>query len=170
MNSLEASIFEKVVVLLIGTVIMYYAGNLMMDRLVDDKDHEIEVFIKSLGKNVMLNSYERCIYDDVIHKDDISESFDLITPYWPLPYNEMEALEEKTLKYVNIIEQRFGKSIGFLRVKRETIKDIAIRETYIIRHKFHAMRVIFTYYKSDEGWLVNSFKWDDSYTDEFKED
>jgi len=78
MNSLEASIFEKVVVLLIGTVIMYYAGNLMMDRLVDDKDHEIEVFIKSLGKNVMLNSYERCIYDDVIHKDDISESFDNI--------------------------------------------------------------------------------------------
>lgn len=115
---------------------------------------------EAVSKNVM----------ELFTKGDISEAFDLITPYWPLPYNEMEALEEKTLKYVNIIEQRFGKSLGFLRVKRETIKDIAIRETYIIRHKFHAMRVIFTYYKSDEGWLVNSFKWDDSYTDEFKED
>lgn len=115
---------------------------------------------EAVSKNVM----------ELFTKGDISEAFDLITPYWPLPYNEIEALEEKTLKYVNIIEQRFGKSIGFLRVKRETIKDIAIRETYIIRHKFHAMRVIFTYYRSDEGWLVNSFKWDDSYTDEFKED
>ncbi|EDP94281.1 hypothetical protein U8527_12785 [Kordia algicida OT-1] len=115
---------------------------------------------EAVSKNVM----------QLFTKGDISESFDLITPYWPLPYNEIEALEEKTLKYVNIIEQRFGKSIGFLRVKRETIKDIAIRETYIIRHKFHAMRVIFTYYKSDEGWLINSFKWDDSFTDEFKED
>ena len=76
---------------------------------------------EAVSKNVM----------ELFTKGDISEAFDLITPYWPLPYNEIEALEEKTLKYVNIIEQRFGKSIGFLRVKRETIKDIALSLIHI---------------------------------------
>lgn len=100
---------------------------------------------------------------------EITKAFDLIIPYWPLPKNELESIREQTLKYSNVISQRFGAIIGTLKVKEEMIGDIAIRETYLLRHKFSAIRLIFTYYKSDEGWLLNSFKWDDSFTDEFKE-
>jgi hypothetical protein len=82
--------------------------------------------------------------------------------------DELESIEEKTIKYLNIIEQRFGKSIGTLKVKNETISDIAIRETYFIRFENTAIRLIFTYYKNDNGWIVNAFKWDDSFTEEFK--
>jgi len=101
-------------------------------------------------------------------ENKISESFEQLTPYWPLPQNEIESLEEKTIKYLNIIEQRFGKSIGSLKVKNETISDVAIRETYLIRYENTAIRLIFTYYKNNNGWIVNAFKWDDSFSEEFK--
>lgn len=101
-------------------------------------------------------------------KNEIPESFEQLKPYWPLPQNEIEPIEEKTIKYLNLIEQRFGKPIGTLKVKNETISDIAIRETYLIRYEFTAIRLKFTYYKNNNGWLVNAFNWDDSFTEEFK--
>jgi len=105
---------------------------------------------------------------ELFEKNKISDSFKELTPYWPMPQNELESIEEKTIKYLNLIEQRFGKSIGNLKVKNETISDIAIRETYLVRYEYTAIRVIFTYYKNDNGWIVNAFKWDDSFTEEFK--
>jgi len=104
----------------------------------------------------------------LFNENKISKSFKELKPYWPLPQNELDELKEKTIKYLNIIEERFGKSIGILKVKNETISDIAIRETYLIRYENTAIRVIFTYYKNDKGWIVNAFKWDDSFTEEFK--
>ena len=104
----------------------------------------------------------------LFNENKISESFGELAPYWPLPQNEFESLESKTIKYLNLIEDRFGKSVGTLKVNNETISDIAIRETYLIRFENTAIRLIFTYYKNDKGWIVNAFKWDDSFTEEFK--
>ncbi|WP_299764933.1 hypothetical protein [uncultured Dokdonia sp.] len=101
-------------------------------------------------------------------ENKISESFEKLTPYWPLPSNEIESLEEKTMKYLNIIRDRFGKPIGTLKVKNETIADIAIRETYLVRYQNTAIRLIFTYYQNEYGWVINAFKWDDSFEKEFE--
>jgi hypothetical protein len=95
--------------------------------------------------------------------------FSELQKYWPLPENEIESLQEKTTRYMNIIEERFGKPIDFKKVKNETISDFAIRETYIIRFENTAIRVIYTYYKNDKGWILNEFKWDDSFSEEFQE-
>jgi hypothetical protein len=77
-------------------------------------------------------------------------------------------LKLKTIKYLNLIEERFGAPIGSLKVKNETISDVATRETYLIRYENTAIRLIFTYYKNDKGWIVNAFKWDDSFGEEFE--
>ncbi|PWG06247.1 hypothetical protein [Polaribacter aquimarinus] len=105
---------------------------------------------------------------NLFKENKITLAFNELKPYWPLPSNELESLEEKTIKYINIIESRFGKSINFLKVKNETISDIAIRETYIIQYTNSAIRLIFTYYKNNKGWIINAFKWDDSFEEEFK--
>ncbi len=105
---------------------------------------------------------------ELFSKNKISDAFNEINPYWPLPENELIAIEDKTIKYLNVIEDRFGRSIGFVKVKNETISDFAIRETYLVRYENTAIRLIFTYYKNNEGWIVNAFKWDDSYDEEFK--
>ena len=101
-------------------------------------------------------------------ENEISKSFDVLTPYWPLPENEIEAIEEKSIKYLNILKDRYGDPIGIEKIKIERIKEIAIRETYLIRYEYTAIRLIFTYYKNDSGWIINAFKWDDSFTEEFK--
>ena len=98
----------------------------------------------------------------------VSECFKQLSIYWPMPQNEIDGLQENTIKYLNIISERFGKAIGTLKIKDETISDIAIRETYFVRYERHAVRLIFTYYKNDNGWILNSFSWDDSFATEFK--
>ena len=113
---------------------------------------------KELSKNIV----------SLFNDNKISESFDQLTLYWSIPQNEIESIEEKSIKYLNIIGQRFGKSLGIIKIKNETISDIAIRETYLIRYDNHAIRLIFTYYKNNNGWVVNAFKWDDSFSKEFK--
>lgn len=123
-----------------------------------------EKFLKDISETQELSKTIVSLFKE----NKISDSFDQITPYWPMPKNELEAIEGKTIKYLNIIEQRFGKSIGALKVKNETISDIAIRETYIIKYANSAIRLIFTYYRNDNGWVVNAFKWDDSFAEEFK--
>lgn len=100
-------------------------------------------------------------------QNKINEAFQILTPYWPIPQNEIETLKEKIIKYTNIISNRFGEPFNYLKVKDETISDIAKRETYLIQYENTAVRLIFTYYKSKNGWIVNAFKWDDNFTEEF---
>lgn len=123
-----------------------------------------EKYLKDINETVELSKKVASLFID----NKISESFDLLADYWPMPQNELESIREKTIQYLNIIEQRFGKSIGTIKVKNETISDIAIRETYLIRYEHTAIRLIFTYYKSNNGWIVNAFRWDDSFAEEFK--
>ena len=105
---------------------------------------------------------------ELFQKNKIGEAFKELAPYWPIPQTEIESFEEKTIKYLNLIDDRFGKPIGILKIKDEVIGEIAVRETYLVRYKNSAIRLIFTYYKNDEGWILNAFKWDDSFEEEFK--
>ena len=104
----------------------------------------------------------------LFQENKISESVRELTPYWPIPQNEIESFEEKTIKYLNLYNENYGASIESVKIKEETLGDVALRETYLVRFKVTAIRLKFTYYKNNEGWLVNSFKWDDSFTEEFK--
>lgn len=105
---------------------------------------------------------------ELFRNNEIAESFEELGTYWPLPENELDAIEEKTIKYLNILKGRFGDPIGTVKVKEEKIADVAIRETYLVRYQNTAIRLKFIYYKNDEGWIVNAFKWDDSFTEEFQ--
>lgn len=104
----------------------------------------------------------------LFEKNKVSESIDLMRPYWPLAENEIDVLEKKTVKSLNIVQQRFGNAIGNIKVRTERIKDIAVRLTYLVRYEFYALRLKFTFYKNDNGWLITAFEWDDEYTEEFK--
>lgn len=97
-----------------------------------------------------------------------SKAISELAPYWPLPADELTDLSDQTTESMAVASERFGKIIGITKLKSETISDFAIRETYIVRYEFHAIRLVFTYYKNNSGWMVNGFKWDDKYTDEFK--
>ena len=102
-------------------------------------------------------------------ENKMSDCFGELKTYWPIPENEVEELKDKTARYMNLIEERFGKAIDYKKIKNETIADFAIRETYMIRFENTAIRLIYTYYKNKNGWILNEFKWDDTFSLEFKE-
>ncbi len=95
------------------------------------------------------------------------EMFDEIRTYWPLPPNEIDQMESQTIRYGNMFTDRFGEVVEFQKTGEEVIADFAIRETYILRYGFSAIRVKFTYYLHPKGWILNAFTWDDTFTDEF---
>ena len=98
----------------------------------------------------------------------IPELINILKPYWPLPQEEMDGMEEKTIDLLNLIEERYGKYQSYVKVKEETIIETGIRETYLVKYEFHALRLEFTYYKNNSGWILNGFSWDDKYAEEFK--
>lgn len=104
----------------------------------------------------------------LFQENKISEFVGELSPYWPIPQNEIESFEEKTIKYLNLYNEKYGAGIESLKIKEETIGDIALRETYLVRFNVTAIRLKFTFYKSKDGWIINSFKWIDSFTEEFK--
>lgn len=105
----------------------------------------------------------------LFYETKINECFDVLEMYWPIEKNEIISLEENTLKYINILDERFGKKESIVKIKEEKIMDFAFRETFIIKFKNHAIRLIYIYYRNNEGWILNSFKWDDNFMDEFVE-
>lgn len=102
------------------------------------------------------------------YDDYITVAFKKLTPYWPMPADELESLEEKTIRYLNLLDERFGEKQSLQKLKEEKISDFALRETYVIKYEYSAIRLQFTYYKNNQGWLVNSFKWDDKFSEEFE--
>ncbi len=72
------------------------------------------------------------------------------------------------MQSLNVISQRFGKPESILKIKEQNIPDAAFRETYLVKFEYTAIRLVFTYYKNSKGWIINAFKWDDNYAEEFK--
>ena len=101
-------------------------------------------------------------------KDKYTDAFESLMKYWPMPQNELADLQTQTVKYMNILDARFGEKQAYSKVRNEVIEDFVIRETYLIRYEKSAIRLIFTYYKNDDGWIVNAFKWDDKFSEEFE--
>lgn len=105
---------------------------------------------------------------DLFLEKKLPEFFKEVKKYWPLPANEVDGLEEKTIQYMNLLESRFGAMSTAVKVKEEKISDFALKETYLIKFEYSAIRLIYTYYKNDKGWIIHAFKWDDSFAEEFK--
>ena len=105
---------------------------------------------------------------ELFKNDSIIEAFTEMKKYWPLPENELADMQTKSISAMNTVKGRFGEPIGLTKIKEEKINDFALRETYLIRYTNHALRLIFTFYKNNEGWILNGFHWDDSFFEEFK--
>ncbi len=101
---------------------------------------------------------------NLFYQDKVDEAFEQLYPYWPLPEKEITDMKVKTKNYMDLLNERFGEKIGVTKLKDEKSADVGIRETYLVRYERNAIRMMFTYYKGNNGWIINSFKWDDSFS------
>lgn len=129
--------------------------------------------LQSYAQNKYLKDIEsvKLISKDIttlFKENKINEAFIKIKIYWPLPANEIDNMETKTIQSMNLVAQRYGNAEEIVKVTEQNIKETAFREIYLIKYDYTALRLIFTYYKNSKGWTINSFKWDDSFAEELK--
>jgi len=101
-------------------------------------------------------------------ENKINQAFELLRKHWPLPENEIDDLQSQTIKSLNIIAERFGKPESIVKINEQNIKETAFRETYLLKFENTAIRLVFTYYKNNNGFILNAFKWDSDFDEEFK--
>ena len=92
---------------------------------------------------------------------DIEKAFDTIRPYFPIPESEFSTLKMQTIKQRGLIGPRFGESLGCELIKEEAVNEVIVRYTFIEKFEIHVLRWVFTLYKPNDKWLINSLVWDD---------
>lgn len=99
---------------------------------------------------------------ELIVEGKVEDAFALLAPNWPLPQNELAALTMSTIQQRNLVESRFGKSLGYQLVREENLSDFAVRYTFAELRQVHVVRWQFIFYRPEALWKVNSVVWDDN--------
>jgi hypothetical protein len=94
-------------------------------------------------------------------KKDFSEGIDELKKYWTADKSELDELKEITTTTMEKALKRYGEFISYSRFKTKTKGDFVREEVYVIRMEYHILRLNFLYYKSNKGWMINNFTWDD---------
>lgn len=107
---------------------------------------------------------------DLFKDSRIDEAVEKMKVYWPISEAEIEGFQSKTEKYLRLLGGSYGAVIGVEKIKSEKLSDFALRETYVMRYENSALRLMFTYYKGKDNWILNSFKWDENFSELFVEE
>jgi aromatic ring-opening dioxygenase LigB subunit len=103
-----------------------------------------------------------------MEKADFSKTFELLQRYCPLPESEINDLEAQTSSQLQRVASRFGEIIGFEFIRNKQIKNFALQKIYVLKFERHIIRVLFTYYRNEQGWMLNAFSWDDRFYELFE--
>ena len=92
---------------------------------------------------------------------EVKEGFELIRPYFPIPHEELDELINQTQTQLWSSPPTLGTVKDYNFIREETVENILVRYTFVIRHEFTVTRWIFIYYQPETGWLLTSMNWDD---------
>lgn len=98
---------------------------------------------------------------------DLDGAFKLMKPYIPVSETEIDsiALQTKTLR--EQFGKRYGNSIGYEFIDSKKVGDSLLRFRYIEKTNQHALPWVFYFFKSKDGWILNSFDWKDTFGELF---
>ena len=106
---------------------------------------------------------------NLIAEGKIEEAFAKLAPYWPMPENEVSTLVLKTVQQRNLIEPRFGRTLGVEFIGEDRAGDFGVRLTYVEKREQHVLRWRFVFYKPRDCWIANSVFWNDQIGELFRE-
>lgn len=92
---------------------------------------------------------------------DVEGGLRLMKPYLVIPEAEFEVAVGQMKTQAPSITQRFGKSIGQEFIREDKVGTSLIRIVHIHRFERHPMRWTFFFYQGKDGWVLNTFKFDD---------
>lgn len=97
-----------------------------------------------------------------VAKGEIEAGIRLLKPYSVVPDAEFEAAIGQLKLQVPVMRERFGKILGSEFLREDPTGNSLIRITQLQKFEKHPMRWIFIFYKSDNGWVLNTFYFDDN--------
>lgn len=98
---------------------------------------------------------------------DIEGGLKQLKPYAIVPPAEFDAMAGQVSLQLPAISQRFGKAIGYEFIREDSAGESVVRLLYLQKFERHAMRWRFLLYKGGDGWVLNTFAYDDRLQDVF---
>lgn len=98
---------------------------------------------------------------EALGQGKVEESFEILTPYWPLAVEEIDNLKYQTESQLKMLSSRFGKILGSDYVSTKVAGKSFVQHTYVGKFEKHAIRYICVFYKPKNHWYVNAVYWDD---------
>lgn len=92
---------------------------------------------------------------------DIEGGLKMIKPYIVVPAAEFDTMAGQTALQLPRLTERYGKSVGSEFIRQDKAGESLVRLQYVGKHERHAMRWSFYLYKTPQGWVVNTFNFDD---------
>lgn len=80
-----------------------------------------------------------------------------------IPAAEFDAMVGQAKNQLPLVTGRFGESLGYEFIDKRTVGQSLASLTYIQRFDKHAMRWVFYLYRGRNGWVINTFRFDDQW-------
>ena len=80
-----------------------------------------------------------------------------------IPAAEFDAMVGQAKNQLPMIAGRFGGSLDYEFIGQKDVGNSLSSLTYIHRFDKHAMRWMFYLYRGKEGWVINTFRFDDQW-------
>jgi hypothetical protein len=96
-----------------------------------------------------------------VQKGEIDAAIERLTTDSPLhgKAQELALLKSQTQSILPI----YGAMLGFERIKNDTVGSSIVHLVFVARHEKHPIAWRFVFYKPKDRWLIDFFKWSDSY-------
>ena len=107
--------------------------------------------VRALGDRVMAS----------LVKGGTSAAFETMKPYTIVPESEFQSMALASKSQRDQFGGRYGKTIGFEFIGVKKVGEPLLRLTYIEKTEKHALPWMFYFYKTPNGWALNSFQWTD---------
>jgi hypothetical protein len=96
-----------------------------------------------------------------IGKGNMEAGIKLTKPYLIVPEHEYLALVDQMKMQEPVISQRFGKTISVEMAAIEEVGESLMLVLYLQKFDKHVLRWKFYFYKPRDGWVLNTFTFDD---------
>ena len=100
-----------------------------------------------------------------VAKGDLPGAFADMKPYTIIPPTEFDAAALQSKSQRDLVGTRFGATIGYEFIGEKRSGQSLLKLTYIEKTERHALPWLFYFYRTPNGWVLNSFFWNDRMTD-----
>ncbi len=91
----------------------------------------------------------------------IAVAFNVMRPYTTLSDAEFKAALLASETQRDQFGARYGKSLGYEFVSQKKVGDSLVRVVYVEKTEKHAYPWLFHFYRTRNGWVLDSFLWND---------